>query len=150
MTSRRRFLWAAGVVLSVAVLPHRISHATPVRVTVYLGPGCDCCRRWVDHMRASGFRVEAQQRDDLASLKRRLGVPDELASCHTAVVDGYLVEGHVPAADVKRLLAERPRGAKGLAVPGMVQGSPGMEGARREPYSTLVFDAFGSRVFARR
>lgn len=149
MTSRRKFLQAAGMVLSIALLPHRISHATQARLTVYLGQGCDCCRRWLDHMRANGFRAEAVQHDDLSSLKRRLGVPQQLASCHTAVVDDYVIEGHVPAADVKRLLTERPRGAKGLALPGMVAGSPGMDGTRSEAYATLLFDAAGSRVFAR-
>lgn len=148
--SRRGFLRRiATMAPALAVLPHRFVRAEQARVTVYLGPGCDCCRRWLDHMVANGFRAEGVQHDDLSVLKRRLGVPPDLASCHTAVIGGYVIEGHVPAADVTRLLLERPRGAKGLAVPGMVAGSPGMEGARREAYATLVFDGYGSRVFAR-
>jgi hypothetical protein len=116
-------------------------------VTVYLSPDCDCCHRWQKHMRASGFALTTVVLDDVMPVKRQLGVPEALQSCHTAVVGAYIVEGHVPAADIKRLLRERS--ASGLAVPGMVAGSPGMEGAAAKSYATIAFDGAGSRVFAR-
>lgn len=118
-------------------------------VQVYKSASCGCCGAWVEHMRRAGFSVRATDVDDLDAVKARFGVPDELASCHTAIVAGYVVEGHVPAGDVRRLLAERPR-ATGLAVPGMPIGSPGMEqGNTREPYQTILFDRSTRRVFAR-
>ena len=98
-------------------------------------------------MRANGFTIRTVALDNVIPLKRKLGVPAQLDSCHTAVVDGYVVEGHVPAADVKRLLRERS--AKGLAVAGMVSGSPGMEGPAARPYDTIAFDGADTRIFAR-
>jgi hypothetical protein len=115
------------------------------RVSVTKSPTCGCCGAWVDHMRAAGFEVEVRDVSDdaLAALKRRLGVAPEHASCHTAEVGGYVVEGHDPAGDVKRLLAERPD-ARGLAVPGMPVGSPGMEmGSSREHFDTLLIGVDG-------
>lgn len=109
-------------------------------VTVWKSPTCGCCGKWVDHLRAHGFRVVVHETDDLAPVKRTHGVPGALESCHTALVEGYTIEGHVPAAEVKRLLAERPP-ARGLAVGGMPIGSPGMEqGSAREPYAVILFD----------
>jgi hypothetical protein len=102
----------------------------------------------VKHIRANGFRVETRDIADVTPIRRRYGVPDNLASCHTAVVGGYAIEGHVPASDIHRLLREKPK-VKGLAVPGMVAGSPGMEQGPAQPYATLAFDDRGSRVFAR-
>ena len=100
------------------------------------------------HMAAAGFRPAVQDVADLDAVKARYGVPAALRACHTALVDGHVVEGHVPAADVRRFLAERPvvggRPARGLAVPGMPAGSPGMEGSRREPYVVLAFDPSGA------
>ncbi len=100
------------------------------------------------HLRESGFIVKTIELDDLSAVRAKYQVPRELTSCHTAVVAGYIVEGHVPASDVRRLLAERPRVA-GIAVPGMPVGSPGMEGPRAEPYSTIAFGGGRSWVFAR-
>ena len=107
-------------------------------ITVYKSPTCGCCTKWVDHLRASGFNVTAHDTADMASVKAKLGVPDGMASCHTAVVSGYVIEGHVPAADIQRLLEEKPKVA-GLAVPGMPMGSPGMEGSRTDKYEVLTF-----------
>lgn len=127
----------------------RASGAEAVEMVVYRSPTCGCCTAWVEHMRAAGFRVQVEDRVDLAPVKAEAGVPFDLSSCHTAVVEGYVVEGHVPAEDVRRLLAERPD-VKGLAVPGMPVGSPGMEGPRPEPYTVVAFDGEGGReVFAR-
>lgn len=107
-------------------------------LTVYKSPTCGCCQMWVEHMEAAGFQVESRDRTDMGVVKDSLGVPSDLASCHTAVVGDYVVEGHVPAEHVARLLEEAPE-ARGLAVPGMPIGSPGMEmGDRRDPYDVLI------------
>ena len=120
----------------------------PVEVTVYKSPTCGCCSKWVDHLTASGFKVTAHDTSDMAAVRRKLGVPDAMTSCHTAVVNGYLIEGHVPAADIQRLLRDKPKVA-GLAVPGMVTGSPGMEGARSDPYNVIAFGEGKTSVFSR-
>ncbi|MBS0336212.1 MAG: DUF411 domain-containing protein [Proteobacteria bacterium] len=148
MTTRRTFMLAASAMLGLGVLPAARAQQAPPIVTVYKSPACGCCGEWVKHIQASGFRVETHDVADMAPLKRRFGVPDELSSCHTAIVAGYTIEGHVPATDIKRLLRERTK-AKGLAVPGMVVGSPGMEQGRPQPYATLVFGDGGSAVFER-
>lgn len=120
-------------------------------VVVYKSPTCGCCDGWIDHLRENGFRVRAVdlvQYDDMAAKKRQAGVPADLGSCHTAMVDGYAVEGHVPAHVIERLLRERPA-VKGVAVPGMPIGSPGMEGPNPERYQVIAFEEDGSRsVFA--
>jgi hypothetical protein len=117
-------------------------------VVVHLSPYCGCCMDWVDHIEAAGFATRVHLANDVNGVRRLLGVPDQLASCHTATVDGYLVEGHVPAADIRRLLEERPQ-ARGIAVPAMPIGSPGMEmGDRRDPFDVLVFDGERAGVFS--
>ncbi|HWJ59423.1 MAG TPA: DUF411 domain-containing protein [Sphingomicrobium sp.] len=110
---------------------------------------CPCCKDWVEHMKKAGFKVQVRDVEDLTPLARKLGVPDALRSCHTSQVGGYVIEGHVPAADVKRLLAAKPKAA-GLTVPGMVAGSPGMDqGPMKMPYKVLLFQKNGStKVFA--
>lgn len=118
-------------------------------VNVVKSPTCGCCTAWVRHLRESGFRVRTTDADDLTGTKRELGVPRDLWSCHTATVDGYVVEGHVPASDLRRLLEERPA-VEGLAVPGMPVGSPGMEGDSPEAYEVVAFGGEAGRsVFAR-
>jgi hypothetical protein len=146
MTTRRSFLHAAGAALAMLALPAARAQQIPL-LTVYKSPACGCCGEWVEHMRTNGFRLQVRDVGDVTPIKRQYGVPDVLVSCHTAVVAGYAIEGHVPAADVKRLLRERPK-LKGLAVPGMVPGSPGMQGTA-QPYNTIAFDAAGSRIFER-
>ncbi len=119
-------------------------------VTVYKTPTCGCCAKWVDHLRESGFEVKTTDLEDVTPMKEQLGVPSRLGSCHTAVVDGYVVEGHVPAEDVKRLIEEKPD-VTGIAVPGMPIGSPGMEveGRPAERYEVYAFDKRGGlAVFA--
>lgn len=118
-------------------------------VVVYKSPTCGCCESWVGHMQGAGFPVEVRDMQDLSAIKAEVGVPAGLGSCHTARIGDYFVEGHVPADDVKRLLAEHPD-ARGLAVPGMPQGSPGMEQGRPdEPYDVLLVAKDGSTsVFA--
>jgi hypothetical protein len=117
-------------------------------VRVYKSPTCGCCEKWVDHLRAEGFTVHTSDVPDLAPIKQENGIAPELSACHTAFVGGYVVEGHVPASDIRRLLAERPKVA-GLAVPGMPIGSPGMEGPNAAPYEVLSFGGQGVRVFSK-
>ncbi len=110
---------------------------------------CGCCSKWVEHMKKAGFTVTVRDVEDVSPTARKLAVPDKLRSCHTAEIGGYAIEGHVPVADIKRLLRERPEAA-GIAVPGMVVGSPGMEhGSHSEAYQTILFDKAGkTRVYA--
>ena len=117
-------------------------------ITVYKDPACGCCKSWIEHLTKHGYRVDAKDTPEMTEIKHTLGVPDALTACHTAVVNGYLIEGHVPAADIARLLKEKPKVA-GLAVPGMPMGSPGMEGPRSQHYQVLSFDKAGrTRIFA--
>lgn len=118
-----------------------IGAAAP-QVHVFKTPTCGCCSKWVEHLRANGFDVTVQDVMSTAEYRRKYGVPEKLQSCHTAVVSGYAIEGHVPALEIQRLLKDRPK-AKGLAVPGMPAGSPGMEGHRSDAYSVLIFDGEG-------
>jgi hypothetical protein len=118
-------------------------------ITVYKSPTCGCCNKWVTHLQDNGFEVEAINRKDMNGIKSEAGIPHQLASCHTAIIDGYVIEGHVPAANIKRLLKERPDVA-GLAVPGMPMGSPGMEGKRQDKYDVLTFTRSGdTAIFSR-
>lgn len=111
-------------------------------VVVYKSPSCGCCSKWVDHMRENGFSVEVHNHRDMNPIKAELGVPRHLQSCHTAKVGGYVVEGHVPANEIVRMLRQKPA-VYGLAVPGMPMGSPGMEGPRNDPYDVLTFQKNG-------
>lgn len=120
---------------------HALAGEMPA-MTVWKSPWCGCCVKWVEHMRAAGFEVKVEEVEDLGIVKRMAAVPDEVQSCHTARVGDYTVEGHVPAADVVRLLTERPD-AIGLAVPGMPAGSPGMETGGRDPYDVLLLKRDG-------
>lgn len=150
----KNFLFGAALTFGVtgAALPlppadaHGISPEPAI--TVYKDPNCGCCAKWVDHLVKHGFRVTAKDSEDMTAVKAGLGVPPALNSCHTGLVNGYIIEGHVPAADIKRLLVEKPKVA-GLAVPGMPMGSPGMEGPRTDRYDVLTFDKAGkTTVFA--
>lgn len=146
---------AVAAVPATAAEPSDVSDATsPVppatdaqalAMVVHKSPSCGCCGAWVEHMRQAGFQVEVRDTANLEPVKARLGVPYGKGSCHTAEVSGYMVEGHVPAADVKRLLAERPD-ARGLVLPGMPVGSPGMElpDGRTEPYTVELVARDGS------
>lgn len=143
---------ATRAVLALVALPLAMATASCARpaeagpvVTVYKSPTCGCCANWVDHLEEHGFAVQVVDQPDVMPVKRQYGVPDVLASCHTGVVDGYAIEGHVPAEVIRQLLAERPD-VKGIAVPGMPIGSPGMEmGDHVEPYEVFTFDETGPR-----
>lgn len=144
----RRSVSLALVALTVGVA-RRNANAAP-RMTVNKDPNCGCCSGWVEHVRSAGFDPVVNEVNDLAPLKSRLSIPPSLASCHTAQVDGYVIEGHVPASAIRRLLSERPE-ATGLAVPGMPVGSPGMEvpGSPEETYDVLLFGPAGQKVYVR-
>lgn len=125
------------------------SPAAAATIEVIKTATCGCCSKWVEHLRKNGLSVKVRDVQDVTPTAKALGVPDGLRSCHTAKIGGYAVEGHVPAADIKRLLRERPKAA-GIAVPGMPAGSPGMEGGTKQPFTTMLFDRSGkSRLFAR-
>jgi hypothetical protein len=111
-------------------------------ITVYKSPTCGCCNKWVDHLKDSGFEVKSYNRNDMPQVKQQLGVAPPLQSCHTAIINGYVIEGHVPATDIQRLLSEKPA-IHGLTVPGMPMGSPGMEGPRKDRYDVLAIDKQG-------
>lgn len=114
-------------------------------MTVYRDPSCGCCEAWAGIARTAGYQVALIDHPDMAAIKRQHGVPGPLQSCHTTIVEGYAIEGHVPLGDVDRLLTERPAGVKGLAVPGMPRGSPGMEmpDGSKDRFQVLAFDAAG-------
>jgi hypothetical protein len=132
----------AGMVAALGGLARATPAAAP-DVVVYRRPSCDCCKKWIEHLRAAGFHVTAHDTSDLAGVRARYGVPQKLTSCHTAVVDGYVVEGHVPADVIQRLLKERPVLA-GVAVPGMPVGSPGMESETPTRYRIFTFEKSGA------
>lgn len=135
---------------AAAAIGYSTLRADAPKVTVYKSPSCGCCGKWVDHLQASGFQVNVVDQQDLSAVKAAHGVASDLASCHTAIVEDYVVEGHVPADLIHRLLEERPQVA-GLAVPGMPVGSPGMEGPNPQPYDVIAFDTAGNRaVYANR
>ena len=117
-------------------------YAAATKIEVYKSPTCKCCAKWVDHMRANGFTVETRNVGN-KEVRKRAGISPSLGSCHTTLVEGYTIEGHVPANDIKRFLNERPS-AIGLASPGMPKGSPGMESSRPSPYNVLLINKEGN------
>jgi len=133
-------IFALGL-LAVALL-----NAAPPPMTVYKTPTCGCCAKWVEQLRAAGFKVTVKEVANTAMARKDAGIAEKYGSCHTGVIAGYAIEGHVPVADIQRLLKEKPK-ARGLAVPGMPMGSPGMEGPYKEAYSVLLVNDEGSTVF---
>lgn len=149
--NRRLFMTsAAAATLCGTLSPAKAAPALP-DVTVYKSPSCGCCHLWVEYMRKEGFLVKVVDMPDLTEQHAKFDVPAEFTGCHVAEVDGYFLEGHVPAREIRRLLAERPATARGLAVPGMPLGSPGMEyGSRRDPYEVILLSGDNrTSVFAR-
>ena len=142
---RRTILRLAASVAILTMAQNAAAATLLVTKTAY----CGCCKHWIEHMKKAGFDVQVKEVEDVGPTRARLGVPDAMRSCHTSEIGGYAIEGHVPAADVKRLLATKPKAA-GIAVPGMVMGSPGMEhGDHKEPYKVILFDKAGkTKVFA--
>jgi len=150
---RTKLMLIGGLALAAIVLGSPPDHlpAQGPAMTVYKTPTCGCCAKWVDHMKSAGFKVQVQDMDDLTEIKQASGVPIPIRTCHTAVVSGYVIEGHVPADLVKKVLAEKPK-MTGIAVPGMPVGSPGMEsGNQKSPYDVVLFDKTGkTTVYAKR
>ena len=143
--------WAASPAVSPAASPavspvHRSAEGPLVEV--WKSPTCGCCGDWIQHMQANGFRVKVNEVDNTAPVRKRVGFAEKFGSCHTATVGGYALEGHVPAREVKRLLADKPRGVVGIAVPGMPVGSPGMDGpaygGKKDPYDVVLVKRDGS------
>jgi hypothetical protein len=151
--SRRRALvlmtTAAGFASVGAMQAGQVQRAGRTRIDVYKDPNCGCCSKWVDHLNANGFDARVTDGDTRA-IKTKHGVTSELASCHTAVVDGFVIEGHVPAADIRTLLSKKPAGVVGLTIPGMPQSAPGMDATPFQPYTVLSFNRQGrTATFAR-
>lgn len=146
MISRRRFLaGTAGLAVVGAAVRPLLALSSGVVVTVYKSATCQCCAQWVDHLKLNGFGTETHDLDSVDAIKDRYGVPKPLRSCHTGLAEGYVLEGHVPADDIQRLLEQRPK-ITGLAVPGMPESAPGMyqPGDERKPYQVLAFQKTGS------
>src|SRR6266478_6035421 len=137
---------ALALVAAFLVLQRSPAEAESAAIRVHKDPNCSCCAGWVRHLKDAGFAVRVEETANLQPVRKRLGVPADLAACHTAEVDGYVLEGHVPAVAVRRLLEQRPT-AIGLAVPGMPAGSPGMEGGTPQRYDVVLFGAKGRQSF---
>ncbi|WP_144187139.1 DUF411 domain-containing protein [Elioraea rosea] len=149
MTINRRHVVIVG--LAALAVPHQVGAEPAPVVQVWRDPNCGCCGDWIAHMREHGFTVEANVVRSVGAIRRMLGTPSDLLSCHAARIGDYVLEGHVPALAVKRLLAERPGSVRGLAVPGMPIGSPGMEvpGEQPDTYDVIAFGSHPHTVFMR-
>ncbi|MGO4302557.1 DUF411 domain-containing protein [Cupriavidus sp. RAF12] len=146
MHHRRHFLRTLGAgALALSPITSALAQASrPLAIDVYKSPTCGCCEDWVKHLRTNGFAVTTHDVEDTGVYRARYGMPDRFGSCHTGVIGGYALEGHVPAADIRKLLATKPK-AVGLAVPGMPAGSPGMEmGPRKDPFDVLLVKSDGA------
>lgn len=153
MLDRRSWLHSALGTAAAIVMAGPVS-ATGFfarKLVVYKSPTCGCCSKWIDHVKAAKFEVVVNDVDNIGLIKQKNGVPPELASCHTCLIDGYVIEGHVPADVIEKLLTEKPK-IRGIAVPGMPVGSPGMEmGSRKDRYNVIAFDNGGkTSIFAKR
>lgn len=152
---RRRFLGAATALGAVVALSPRgafagVRGAPPLRMTVYKSPSCGCCKSWIAYMKKEGFDLKVIDMDDLSEIKRNAGVLPAMESCHTGLIGSYVVEGHVPADLVRKMLTEKPK-IVGLSVPGMVNGPPGMDDGPKQPYQVIAFTRDGkTSVYARR
>lgn len=149
----RKQLKVIGTIIFTGMIAYtglNIGMVQAQEITVYKSPTCGCCNKWITHLEQNGFKVKAQDMPNVTPKKIEFGITPQTASCHTGVVNGYFIEGHVPAADIKRLLKEKPKNIKGLTVPGMPVGSPGMEqGNRKDPYNVMAIDKKGhSTVFS--
>lgn len=143
---RRAFgLLGSGLAAGIAVFAGRSALAEVLpTVTIYKNPACGCCGIWTKYLQARGYKVKVLMRDDMEPIKLRAGVPDDLATCHTAFIEDYVVEGHVPLPAIRKMLNERPK-ILGIAVPGMPAGSPGMPTVNKEPFQAIAFDADGNQ-----
>lgn len=148
--TRRAFLLESSALVGLAFVSRGCAAVPQVAgsMDVYKDPSCGCCTKWVEHMRANGFTVAVTE-TDLDPIREKHKIPRNVLSCHTGLVGGYIIEGHVPAADVKTLLTQKPSGILGLAIPGMPASAPGMDMQPFQPFTVLTFDADGkTSVFA--
>jgi len=146
--TRRSFLVQATGAVGVMWAAQRCSRQPAIAIDVYKDPSCGCCAKWVEHMRANGFTATVTE-GDMDPVRATHKIPHNVLSCHSALVGGYIIEGHVPAADVRALLAKKPTGVRGLAIPGMPASAPGMDMQPFQPYTVLTFDEGGNTgVFA--
>ncbi len=144
-----KHIFAGLLVVGLFWSPINVIAEEQATMSVWKSPHCGCCAKWVEHMKKSGFKVDVKNIENMSMIKRMAGVADHLQSCHTAHIGGYTIEGHVPAHIVKRLLSERPK-IKGIAVPGMPSGSPGMENGEHDPYDVIAFTKDGkTSIFSR-
>ena len=149
--SRRRFMQVALSVSTATIFANQsVLAASAPKIVAYRNPGCGCCEKWAEQLKAAGFEVSMQDDADLAARRVAAGVPDDLAGCHTALMGNYVIEGHVPLAEIEKLIAEKPA-IRGIAVAGMPMGSPGMEmGESRDAYDVVAFAADGTQsIFAK-
>jgi len=148
MAHTTRRAWLAGTAVLALASSTMVAYAAPTTMQVWKDPTCGCCKDWIAHLEKSGFATTVIEQGNSAA-RARLGMPQKFGSCHTALIQGYVIEGHVPAADIQRLLKEKPR-ALGLSVPGMPIGSPGMDGpaygGRRDAYQVLLIQRDGSNT----
>jgi hypothetical protein len=134
------FLAIALFVFNAGIKAETIETGKPVDIVVYRSPTCNCCGKWVEYLKKNNFNVKDIVTNDVQAIKKKYGVSEEMASCHTAIVDGYVIEGHVPASDIMKLLKTKPK-IVGISVPGMPSGAPGMEmGGRKDPFNVMSFD----------
>jgi hypothetical protein len=134
------FLAIALLVFNADIRAESLSADKPVDIVVYRSPSCNCCGKWMEHLKKNNFNVKDIVTHDVQAIKNKYGVSEEMASCHTAMVDGYVIEGHVPATDIMKLLKTKPK-IVGISVPGMPSGTPGMEmGGKKDPYNVMSFD----------
>lgn len=150
-TLTRRTVLLGGTALAGMTYAGRVRAAEPVHIAVTKGPGCECCDGWAEHLRANGFTVSVTESTELNTFKAKLGIPADLRTCHTGQLPNFILEGHVPASAIQRLLSTKPANVLGLAVPGMPVGAPGMEveGAKPEEYSVIAFGKNGRKVWGR-
>ena len=149
LTTRRLALLVFSAISFGSALAQGKSQGNPLKLEMYKSPYCGCCGKWAEHLQKNGFEVVTYEVKDVPAMRKKLGIPDRLGSCHSAKVGNYVFEGHVPASDIRRLLKEKPK-ALGLAVPGMPPGSPGMDVPNSPPYETLLVQADGStQTFAK-
>ena len=134
------FLTIGLLVFNTGIKAENLSAGKPVDIVVYRSPTCECCGKWIEHLKKNNFNVQEIVTDDVQTIKNKYGVPEAMASCHTAIADGYVIEGHVPANDIMKLLKSKPK-IIGIAVPGMPMGTPGMEmGDRKDAFNVMSFD----------
>jgi hypothetical protein len=134
------FLAMGLLIFNAGIKAETLPAAKPIDIVVYRSPTCECCGRWLEHLKKNSFNVKDIVTDDVQAIKNKYGVSEAMASCHTAIVDGYVIEGHVPANDIMKLLKNKPK-IVGIAVPGMPSGTPGMEmGDRKDAYNVMSFD----------